>query len=73
MSQHRAPGPPAEVGTELRDKLVGILLEYSGTPWHRLYEYPHTEAESAAKVKKAENTVARLLAELGETDVRTAR
>lgn len=37
-----------------RAELVNVLLDYSGTPRHRLYEYPHRDDDSDRFIANAE-------------------
>ncbi|MNW58102.1 hypothetical protein D3C74_359480 [compost metagenome] len=56
MSNHIPLNPDAE------RQCVELLLEYHGTPMHRLYEYPHRDDDSDRYIANAKSLLAKILA-----------
>ena len=51
-----------QLDRETLDKMVNVMLDYNGTPRHRLFEYPYNDYESRAILQKAETAVRRIVA-----------
>lgn len=50
-----------------RTDLVDVLLAYSGTPRHHLYEYPHRDNDSDRYIANAEAVLDKILSALAQT------
>lgn len=44
-----------------KDTLVDLVLAHAGTPRRELFEYPHRDDDSRDMIRKADNTVRRIV------------
>lgn len=54
------------ISKKQRTELVDVLLAYSGTPRHRLYEYPHRDNDSDRYIANAEAVLDKILSALAQ-------
>lgn len=54
--------PDTPLNPDDERQCVELLLEYRGTPMHRLYEYPHRADDSDRYIANAKSLLAKILA-----------